>query len=70
MAKAKKCNRCGKLYEHLGKRDICILKDMHPYPTESLDLCEECYKKLTEWLNNKYIIFDSMFSSTNTAYHI
>lgn len=51
MATAKKCDRCGKLYEHPGKRDICILKDMHPYPTESLDLCEECQKELMEWLN-------------------
>ncbi|WP_406543883.1 hypothetical protein [Pseudobutyrivibrio sp.] len=53
MAAAKKCDRCGRLYEHPGKRDVIILKDMHPYPTESLDLCEECQKELMEWLNNE-----------------
>jgi len=52
MAAAKKCDRCGKLYEHPGKREILILKDYHPYPVGTLDLCEECYAELREWLND------------------
>ena len=58
--KAFKCDRCGKFYdnnnedyfkkenEHLR---LLLIKDCHPYQEMKYDLCNECKKSLSEWLN-------------------
>ena len=58
MADAKKCDRCGKLYDpeeiDIDYSDMrlryVILKDCHPYPEMRLDLCKECHINLYRWL--------------------
>lgn len=58
MSNAKKCDRCGKLYDTeeiiIDYSDMrmryVILKDCHPYPEIRLDLCKECRVALSEWL--------------------
>ncbi len=58
MANAKKCDRCGKLYDPeeivIDYSDMClryvILKDCHPYPEMRLDLCKDCRIDLHKWL--------------------
>ena len=59
MSNAKKCDRCGKLYD---REEIVIIynsdmrmryylnKDCHPYPEIRLDLCKECRIDLYNWL--------------------
>lgn len=53
---AKKCDRCGKLYEE-NEVDIRnpfrykITKDCHPYPDEiDIDLCDKCKEDFIRWL--------------------
>lgn len=57
MANAKKCDRCGKLYEVYHGIQMC--KDGHFYDTvivanlgmsRSYDMCPECMTKLKEFL--------------------
>ena len=60
MSEAKKCDRCGKLYNpELIISDIdysdmwwiyVLIKDYHPYPEMRLDLCKECRVGLYKWL--------------------
>lgn len=60
MASAKKCDRCGRLYEHIdgSKFDFNeefwrynIVKDCHPYDNiEQLDLCLPCWRDLYAWI--------------------
>ena len=56
MARAKKCDICGGLYErpYDARRRIEIVKDCHPYPDNyKYDLCDKCYKKLLTFLNEQ-----------------
>jgi len=53
MANAKKCDRCGKLYEYPICNDaIQITRDSEIYGSggERFDLCDECYSELLTWL--------------------
>lgn len=59
MASAKKCDRCGRLYENINASEFdpnkefwkySIVKDYHPYPTEKIDLCLPCWRDLYAWL--------------------
>ena len=60
MALAKKCDRCGKLYEHYptGNKNQAngikrVYKDMSGYirfEDLSLDLCPECMKAFDEFM--------------------
>ena len=61
MANARKCDRCGNLYEEYNtgnnnKKFNAIMpvnldhKGQY-YPHKVLDLCPECMTKLTNWLN-------------------
>lgn len=58
MSEAKKCDRCGKLYDTeeiiIDYSDMRfryeLVKDCHPYPEFRLDLCKECRIALYEWL--------------------
>ena len=52
---AKKCDRCGSLYEEkLDCRDVWrynVTKDCYPYPDKiELDLCYNCKYDLEQWL--------------------
>lgn len=60
---AKKCNRCGKLYERYneeqnpkkanGFRFLNIDEKQDYYQHEKLDLCPECMKELHAWFENE-----------------
>jgi len=52
MSKAKKCDRCGALYEHnfeLYLNSYYVSKDCHPQVDFKLDLCPTCQKSLENW---------------------
>lgn len=53
MAKANKCDRCGKFYEDLDKRQCEIVIFANKYVPISYDLCDECYLELEKWLVEK-----------------
>ena len=64
MSIAKKCDRCGKLFEgilmlppsELLNSDwwrYSITRDNHPYSEEKIDLCVNCNKSLYEWLKRE-----------------
>ena len=60
MSIAKKCDRCGKLYEGnllLSPSEIAkgwwrytIIKDNHPLDETKIDLCESCQRALADWI--------------------
>lgn len=51
MANAKKCDRCGKLYERTYTPDLKILLYRDPYSAEeTIDLCDKCLNKLTMFI--------------------
>lgn len=57
MSIAKKCDRCGKLYENERIVDAgeswwrySIMKDNHPYEEIRIDLCESCQRALADWI--------------------
>ena len=48
---ALECDVCGKLYKKpICLRRINVYKDQHPYGDSRFDLCDDCYKKLCEFL--------------------
>lgn len=47
---AKKCDRCGELYECMCVPDITVNKYTHGYGTWRIDLCDKCQSKLETWL--------------------
>lgn len=61
MANARKCDRCGYLYEEYNTSDnvkkfnaIMLLNldnKRQYYPHKAIDLCPECMTKLANWLN-------------------
>lgn len=59
MANAKRCDRCGKIYDHIDdeKKAFFIFKynssDIRGWPDERLDLCNDCYKDLEKFINIK-----------------
>lgn len=48
---AKKCDRCGKFYEHYNGDDIIMSHNFFKavYGKRTYDLCPECMEKLREW---------------------
>lgn len=49
--KAKKCDRCGALYEDPGYvPDVYIGVYRHPYGKEYADLCDKCQESFLWWL--------------------
>ena len=56
---AKKCDRCGALYNPwaFGNSNAwrySVVKDCHPYPEEyKLDLCHNCSYELEKWIGSK-----------------
>lgn len=50
---AKKCDRCGKLYERAYVPDITVIKYIHGHGDERYDLCDDCQQRLEKWLNDK-----------------
>ena len=50
---ALKCDRCGKVYEQGFVPDITVHKYIHPYGEVTYDLCDDCMKKLENWLKKK-----------------
>lgn len=58
MSNAKKCDRCGSLYDPeeivIDYSDMRLhyelSKDCYPYPDVNLDLCKNCRIDLYEWL--------------------
>ena len=63
MALAKKCDRCGKLYEEYNTKEDCkkingialLNIDCHEkyYLHGPIDLCPDCKDSFKEWLANK-----------------
>ena len=49
MAKAYKCDRCGKLFALNTNKGIVI--DYHPMSEERMDLCDDCYKGLLSFMS-------------------
>ena len=53
MGNAKKCDRCGKLYEIttvIAKKKYKITK-LNEYRSKQVDLCESCMNSLDKWWN-------------------
>ena len=64
MSIARKCDRCGKLYEQSLIVEVLsspseiakdwwrdnIRKDNHPYEETKIDLCESCQRALADWI--------------------
>lgn len=59
MASARKCDRCGKLYEYYDKTDMgkingmaFIVKDdtFGSYRVQDYDLCPDCMGELIKWI--------------------
>lgn len=49
---AKKCDRCGKLYERYKTLpDLELRKYIHGFGDVRLDLCPECQRKLENFCN-------------------
>lgn len=61
MSDAKQCDRCKNFYPVFGQnKDVekdywryDVVKDCHPFESLKLDLCNDCKKKLVEWLGVK-----------------
>ena len=50
---AKQCDVCGSLYEcAMSYEDIRIIVDQGPYGDKRVDLCENCQKKLNDFIKN------------------
>ena len=48
---ALKCDRCGKVYERGYVPNITVNKYIYPYGEKiTYDLCDDCMKKLENWL--------------------
>ena len=47
---AKKCDRCGALYENNLSWKYSVLKDCYPYSDQKIDLCNNCMYELEKWL--------------------
>lgn len=56
MSYAKKCDRCGALFEPYDYQNIgeawrySVLRDNHPYEENRLDLCNSCRIELEKWI--------------------
>lgn len=51
MSEAKKCDRCGRYGEVEGFGRVCVKDKFYGVNWDMrADLCEECYKKLSQWL--------------------
>lgn len=51
MASAKKCDICGKLYETPKCNDVvAIILDTQFYSSRCIDLCDNCYTKLCDFV--------------------
>lgn len=51
MADAKKCDICGKFYETPDFNDVIrICMKYHSYNGDYIDLCDDCYKKLCDFV--------------------
>ena len=54
MANAKKCDRCGKLYEiPRESRKIGVSRDTNKSGYNFIDLCPDCQSSLEDWIENK-----------------
>lgn len=54
MANAKKCDRCGKLYEiPRESRKIGVSRDTNKSGYNFMDLCTDCQSSLEDWIENK-----------------
>ena len=51
---AKKCDRCGKLYERAYVPDLTINEYIHGYGDKRYDLCDDCQRNLEKWLNSNF----------------
>ena len=52
----KKCDRCGTVYENEDKaceRIYRIITPGYPYDDSFVDLCDDCYQKLYEFLKGE-----------------
>lgn len=51
MAIARKCDRCGKFYDTPKCiQSVHVCRTRHPYPDQIIDLCNDCQKKLEDFL--------------------
>lgn len=56
---AKKCDRCGMLYEYDGiTPDLRVNKYTHPYGDRWYDLCPHCQKYLERFLANFKLVIE------------
>ena len=54
MASAKKCDRCGGLYEApICNNEYTITRYIHPFGDSKIDLCPACYSFFVNWLMNE-----------------
>ena len=51
MANCKRCDRCGLCYDKLDNGSSLLNIQIFSISNETYDLCVECTKKLTTWLN-------------------
>ena len=51
MVNAKKCDRCGVLYEQKTIPAVNVIIDNHPYGGCKIDLCPECQDELENFVS-------------------
>lgn len=51
MANAKKCDRCGTLYEQTTIPAVNVIIDNHPYGGCKIDLCPKCQDELERFVS-------------------
>ena len=53
MAKAYKCDRCGKFYSGMSDPGVRLTIDRYPLPWEDvIDLCNNCQQAFKVWLES------------------
>ena len=55
MARANKCDRCGKLYERKISHDSYRIVKILPYVEDRIDLCEDCQRELEAFMKQSKI---------------
>ena len=65
MARANKCDRCGKLYERKFLHDSYRIVKILPYVEDRIDLCEDCQRELEEFMKQPETPIINLEEKTN-----
>ena len=65
MARANKCDRCGKLYERNFTSDSYRIVRILPYIEDKIDLCEDCQRELEAFMKQSKTQINNMKEKNN-----